>query len=113
MAVRVTVRLPDELHRRLEARASSVGASLNQTIVSTLHEALARSNDDQTDDRAEERRRIRMALGDLVVEFDESDLPPELRPGDDLPDRDAFRESLPRLDPPISRAIIEDREDRF
>jgi hypothetical protein len=101
------------LHQRLEARSRAAGASLNQTIVSTLHEALARSEPEDTDDQTVELRHIRMALGDLVVELDASELPPELRPSDDLPDRDAYRESLPRLDPPLSRTIIEGREDRF
>jgi hypothetical protein len=109
--VRVTLRLPDELHRRLEARARAAGASLNQTIVSTLHEALARAAP-ATDDRAEALRHIRMALGDLVVALDDAELPPELRPADDLPDVDTLRESMPRLDPPLSRTIIDDRADR-
>jgi hypothetical protein len=111
--MRVTLRLPDELHQRLEARSRAVGASLNQTIVSALHQALARSARDDVDERTEELRHIRLALGDLLIELDESELPPELRPGDDLPDRDAYRESLPRLDPPLSRTIIDDREDQF
>lgn len=110
--MRVTLRLPDELHHRLEARSRESGASLNQTIVAALHEALSRADRDGGDDAVEQLRHIRMALGDLVVELDESQLPPELRPSEDLPDTDALRESMPRLDPPLSATIIADREDR-
>jgi hypothetical protein len=112
--MRVTLRLPDDLHHRLEARSRAAGASLNQTIVSTLHEALAHTERDAADDGpAEQVRLIRMALGDLVVELDETELPPELRPSEDLPDTDALRESMPRLDPPLSATVIADREDRI
>ena len=110
--MRVTLRLPDELHHRLAARSRAAGASLNQTIVSTLHEALARCEGDVMDDRAAELQHIRTALGDLVVELDESELPPELRPDEDLPDTDVLRASMPRLDLPLSATIIADREDR-
>ncbi len=30
-----------------------------------------------------------------------------------FPDRSAFRKSMPRLDPPLSHTILEEREDRF
>ncbi len=30
-----------------------------------------------------------------------------------FPDRSGFRRTMPRLDPPLSRTIVEDREDRF
>ena len=54
---------------------------------------------------------MRRALGDLAVQIDISQFPPELRPYPGQAE-EAF-ESLPRLDPPLSRTIIEDRENRI
>ncbi|CAA9281498.1 MAG: hypothetical protein AVDCRST_MAG77-3884 [uncultured Chloroflexi bacterium] len=113
--MRVTLRLPDELHHRLEARSRAVDASLNQTIVSMLHETLARL-DGRTEagmeGRAAQLQRVRTALGELVVELDEAELLPELRPGARPQDTDALRTSMLCLDPPLSATIIADREDR-
>lgn len=61
----------------------------------------------------EEMKHIRAALGDLVVDLDVNRFPLHLRPSDALPDRDTYRRSLPRLTPPLSATIIEDRADRF
>ncbi len=112
--MRVTVRLPDELHHRLAARASESGASLNQTIVAALHDALSRTAHDGSSGDAllEQVQHVRVALGDVIVELDESALPPALRPGDDLPDADTLRQSMPHLVPPLSATIIAEREDR-
>ena len=38
--VRVTLRLPDDLHRRLREKSEEGGTSLNQTIVNALEDAL-------------------------------------------------------------------------
>lgn len=113
--MRITLRLPDELHRRLEARSRAAGASLNQTIVSALHDSLSRRDSDAdtgASDLQAQVQQVRLALGDLVAELDESELPEGLRAVELLPDADALRGSLPRLDPPLSATVIADREDR-
>lgn len=40
-------------------------------------------------------------------------VPPRTPASKPFPDRSAFRRTMPSLDPPLSRTIIEDREDRF
>jgi hypothetical protein len=113
--MRVTLRLPDELHQRLQREAQQAGASLNQTIVATLDRGL-HGAPDQVCARGslpEYVARIRAALGDLTVEVDDGDFPAARRIGDQLPDRTAFRETLPTLDPPLSATIIAEREDRL
>ena len=111
---RVTLRLPDDLHQRLRAAAQRTGAPLNQLIVATLSEALMGDDLVGKDESPlmEQVQHIRTALSGLAVDLDANQLPPHLRPGDELPDRAAFQQSLPTLDPPISATIIADREDR-
>ena len=112
---RVTLRLPDDLHRRLRAASQQAGASLNELIVATLSEALAHGRvlGQGQDPLLEQVQHVRRALGDLVVELDWSALPPHLQPSRDLADSDTLRQSLPELVPPLSATIIADREDRF
>ncbi len=112
---RVTLRLPEDLHRRLRSASERTGSSLNELIVAALSEALAR---DELNGQAEgsllqQVQHVRRALGDLVVEVDVSHLPPQLRPQDDLPDTDTLRQSMPALVPPLSATISADREDRI
>jgi hypothetical protein len=112
--MRVTLRLPDELHQRLQERSHRAGASLNQTVVAVISDALAREGAaEHLGERDEQVRYIRVALGDLTVEWDDSGLPSELRPSARPLDRDAFLRSLPRLTPPLSATIVEERDDRF
>ena len=40
-------------------------------------------------------------------------VPPDLRRGKGVPDLAAFRRSMPRLHPPLSTTVAEDREDRL
>ena len=113
---RVTLQLPDDLHRRLQAHSRRTGASLNQVIVAALSEAAVSEEDARGEVEGPLKQRvenIRTALGDLAVTLDFEYLPPHLRPDDDLPDTDMFRHSLPQLDPPLSATIIAEREDRF
>jgi plasmid stability protein len=112
---RVTLQIPDELHKRLSDRARETGETVSQAIVDILSDAMG---PERTDAQAEtpldaERRRIREALGDLVVDFHPEDFGALFHPLPDDFDREAFFQSLPRLDPPLSRTIIEDREDRI
>lgn len=110
---RVTVRLPDDLHRRLRAVSQRTGVSLNQLIMRSLDETLAgqEENAEEESPLMEQVRHLRTALSDIVVELDTDRLPPHLRPGEDLPDCTAFARSLPNLDPPLSATIVADREE--
>ena len=112
---RVTLRLPDDLHRRLRAASQKRGLSLNDLAIATLSHALAQGNaDGEAEDRLfKQVQQIRSVLGGLAVELDANALPAELRPGGDLPDVDTIRQSIPELAPPLSVTIIADREDRF
>ena len=111
---RVTLRLPSDVHKRLTESARTSRRSINQTIVDLLSEALGcgvRQRPDETPLDAE-RRRIREALGDLVVEFTAEDLAPMLTHPLGSLDAEAIYNSMPRLDPPLSQTIIDEREDR-
>ncbi len=112
---RITLRLPDDLHRRLRAVSQRAGVSLNQLVMRNLDQALAGQEETAEKDSPlmDQVRHIRVALGDLAVELDIDHLPPHLRPGEDLPDRATFMKSLPQLEPPLSATIAADREDRL
>ena len=112
---RVTLRLPEDLHRRLRSTSERTGASLNQLIVAALSEALVRGEvAGQTESSPlEQAQHVRRALGELAAEVDASHLPPHLRPSEDLPDTDTLRQSMPELVPPLSATISADRDDRF
>jgi hypothetical protein len=59
-----------------------------------------------------ERKRVRDAMGDLLAPpIDFNDWPEHLRPYPGMPDRDTLRRSLPRLDPPLSQTIREERDE--
>ncbi len=112
---RVTLRLPEDLHRRLRSTSERTGSSLNQVIVAALSEALARGEGARQAESPllEQVQHVRRALGDLAVEVDARQLPPHLRPREDLPDTDTLRQSMPELIPPLSATLSADREDRF
>jgi len=112
---RITLRLPEDLHRRLHSASERTGSSLNQMIVAALRDALARAEvaEEMEGSLLERVRHIRRTLGDLVVELETRDLPPHLRPREDLPDTDTIRQSMPELVPPLSATIIADRQERF
>lgn len=112
---RVTLRLPEDLHRRLRSTSERTGTSLNQLIVAALSAALARSEvaDQAEGSLLEQVEHVRRTLGDLAVELDLRHVPPYLRPSEDLPDTDTLRRSMPSLVPPLSATMSADREDRF
>lgn len=111
---RITLRLPEDVHRRLHLASERVGSSLNQVIVATLEDALARAEvaDQQGDSLMKRVEQARRALGDMAVGLDLQDFPSHLRPAEDLPDTDELRQSMPELVPPLSATIVSDREDR-
>ncbi len=113
--VRLTLRLPYKLHHWLLWQSGRSGVSLNKLIISSLSESIAvqRKMSQENDLLLEQVEHIRVALGDVVITLDADHLPEHIRPGDNLPDVDVFRRSLPELDPPLSATISADREDRW
>ncbi len=84
---RVTIELSDELHERIAEASRRAGSSLNATILRLIEHALA--------ERVSDRDQV--PAGAI---FD--------------PDQAARRRrDLPVLDPPLSRTVIEGREDRI
>lgn len=57
----------------------------------------------------EERERVRAALGDMVVEID----PRQFFPRVSASASPSRLEDLPRLDPPLSAIVVEERADRL
>lgn len=112
---RVTLRLPEDLHRGLRTASQRDGVSLNQLIVDALRASLGPSPDatEAENPLIEQVRQIRRALGEMAVTLDTSHLAPDLQPRDDLPTADVLGRSMPELDPPLSATIIADREDRL
>jgi len=104
--VKLTVRLPDALHKALKHKAQSEKRSLNQTIVEELWQSLETETAHETE--RERTRRVLRESGMLV----------ELGPDwdkyiDGAPDITAeeIRDALHGL-PPISEDIIADREEQ-
>lgn len=108
--VRITLRLPESLSDRLTKAARGRKTSLNQLIVTCLNEAVPEEEKDRQAGHDEELRRVKAALG--AVEIDISTWKKRLGLAEVTPNREVLRESLPKLDPPLSRTVIEDREDR-
>jgi hypothetical protein len=61
--------------------------------------------------RGDELNLVRLALGDLAVDLSTIDLSNALGSAESLPDTDRLRESLPRLAPSLSEAVIADRDE--
>jgi hypothetical protein len=112
---RVTLRLPDDLHQRLVADSQKLNVSMNELAVAALRDGLARQEAERSAERSlsEQVRRLRSVLGDLVVDIDVNQFPAAVRPNAQMPDRDDLFNSLPRLNPPLSATVIEEREDRI
>ena len=115
MTVRITLRLPDAVFERVVQASAASGLSKNQVIVDALWEAELASKRYQ-DMTPQERMNweLREAgrpyteeeLADLM--FDDDDEVPELT-------HEELWELMPKLPPDqwLSKAVIEDREDRF
>jgi hypothetical protein len=113
MVARVTLRLPDDLHRRLQSASQRSGASLNQSIVAAVGDALVQDEAGPVDSPLDEQaRHVRRVLGELAVELEVSHLPARLRPSGALPATDSLRESMPALVPHLSATISADRDER-
>jgi hypothetical protein len=106
--VKLTVRLPATLHKRLARRARESNLSLNQTIV----QAVQRDLESGTEETLSERERVLKVLK-------ESGLYEPLGPGwrklmGEEPEisREELRRQVGKLSPPLSETIIEDRGPR-
>lgn len=111
---RLTVRLPERVHRALRAEAARQRISLNRAIVAALSKALREVEVGEAFDRlAQERELYRKALAGMLVEIDPQRFLSGLGIRSEPIDADILLPSLPKLDPPLSQTIIEEREDRF
>src|SRR6266550_4243305 len=107
---RITVRLPDHLHHALQQRAHRTGISLNEAIVAAIRQTLnGREVMSKGTDLAYERQTIELALQDLLTELEPSHFSKEqARNSSQTP-----AGAIPRLTPPLSSTIPEERSDRL
>jgi hypothetical protein len=105
--VKLTVRLPAKLHELLKQRAQSEVYSLNKTIIETLWQGLAETPYEQLSERQKLLRVIRESglLDPLGPEWQE-----EIAKAPNISHAE-LREKLSDI-PPLSEAIIEEREPR-
>lgn len=106
--VKLTVRLPAQLHRALKERAVRYNVSLNQAVVDTLAAELIAVVEAQTD--VEKFDRMMRDKGLLTDSGWMTELAQELGEGEPLPTLEEMRELL--RDVPLSDWIIEDRGPR-
>ena len=105
--VKLTVRLPSDLHQRLKQRAQQRGQSLNKTILETLEFGL---DMEKHPEETERERFLRLLREDGMIDEPEPGWnkyaaeAPRMRHAE-------LREMLKGL-PPISDLIIDDREPR-
>lgn len=111
---RITLRLPDDLHRRLQDTCRRTGNSLNQIIVAALAQALSRSDQAPESNSAlmDQVLHIQTALRDITVDIEASRFPAHLRPEGEVPSREELAAMLPTLIPPLSSTILEERRER-
>lgn len=104
---RVTLRLPDWLHRQLAEESHAAGRSLNQHIV----DALNRSVRGDGSPELTERERFRRALGKLALSDEQvAAMVGPIDPNRKVLSHEELQRLMPRLDPPLSQTIIEERE---
>ena len=103
------------MRRRYALAALVVVAALSTaSLLAGIRHALGRREhaEPELTPRELERQRIREAMGDLLAApIDFNNWPEHLRPTPDMPDRDALRDSMPKLDPPLSQTIREERDE--
>lgn len=106
--VKLTVRLPAQLHLALRERAAEYHVSLNQAVVDTLAAELVAPSREETDtekfDRMMRETGLRADTGWMM------ELIQELAAGEPLPTLEEAREWLRGV--PLSEWIIEDRGPR-
>jgi len=101
--------------RRSYLLAAAIVAALSTaSLLAGIRHALGKRETVEPDltPRESERRRIGEALGDMLAPpIDFNNWPEHLRPTPDMPDRDTLRRSMPKLDPPLSQTIREERDE--
>jgi len=107
--VKLTVRLPAQLHRALKERAVEYKVSLNQVMVDTLTAELAVAPPEE-ETEAEKFDRVMRESGLLADTSWMSDLAKELLNGKEPPSLEEVRGWLQGV--PLSEWIIEDRGPR-
>ncbi len=89
----------------LALACAAIVAALSASMLSNLRHAFGRRS------RAEsERERVRHALAPMLMEIDPKVWGEWLEPLPEDFDFEAFRKSMPVLDPPLSQTIIDERE---
>ncbi|MGH2588136.1 MAG: ribbon-helix-helix protein, CopG family [Dehalococcoidia bacterium] len=118
MTVRVTLRLPEPVYKRIAEASRETGRSLNQVMVDALREADLHCGPGPD---ASDFEKLRWAAREHAPPWTDEDdaLMAEVFPDDD-PDapvltHEELWELMPKLPPEkwASTIIIEDREDRF
>lgn len=98
----------------LVVAAALVAVLSSASLLAGIRHALGKRelSEPELSPRELERRRMREALGDLLAPpLDLSKWPERLRPKPGMPDRDTLRRSMPRLEPPLSQTIREERDE--
>src|SRR5215213_10208795 len=115
--VRVTLRLPEDVHRRIEKASRDSGRSLNQVMVDALRAADLRP---AAEEELSDFEKLRRAVEERAPGWNDDDEDVEdddfFNDGTPIPDmtNEQLWELMPKLPPEkwLSRAVIEDREDR-
>lgn len=107
--VKLTVRLPAQLHRALKERAAEYNVSLNQAVVDALEGELVVMPPREETEREKTRRVLREA-GMLADTSWMEELAKELLDGEELPTLEEVRGWLAGV--PLTEWIIEDRGPR-
>jgi hypothetical protein len=112
VTVRVTLRPPDNVYRRLAHASQDSKRSLNELIVQALEQS------DLTPRRPEgmtPQQHLNWALRDLGGPLSEAEIAALAWDDDDLPDisDEELDALLFGINPPVSQTILEDREDRL
>jgi hypothetical protein len=107
--VKLTVRLPAQLHRALKERAVAYDVSLNQAVIGALEAELVVTPSLKETEREKVRRVLREA-GMLADTSWMDELAKELLDGEELPTLEEVRGWLAGV--PLAEWIIEDRGPR-
>ncbi len=117
MTVRVTLRLPEAVYGRIAEESRKSGRSLNQVMVDALRDAPLQV---EPEHELSDFEKLRRAVEERAPGWNDDDDDPEdddfFNDGTPIPEMttEELWEFMPKLPPEqwLSRAVIEDREDR-